>query len=64
MQQLRAEGEGDVVILGSRDGKRRLGGVPEPRSFRLKSIDTTSKDTIAAVYTNDFAPPDRPTLTG
>ncbi|KAA0918950.1 dihydrofolate reductase family protein [Dietzia sp. ANT_WB102] len=89
VQQLRAEGEGDVVILGSGDvvrqllavdridelrlfihplllgdGKRLFGGVPEPRSFRLKSINTTSKGTIAAVYTKDSEPPDRPTLTG
>ena len=88
VQQLRAEGEGDVVILGSGglvrqllavdlidelrlfippllvgDGKRLLGGVPEPWSFRLKSISTTSEGIISAVYTNDSEPPDRPNLT-
>lgn len=78
VRHLKAEGEGDVVILGSGDiarqlmtadlidevrlfihplllgtGKRLFGDLPAPRALRLTSVGTTSKGTLAVMYTLD-----------
>lgn len=78
VRHLKAEGEGDVVILGSGDiarqlikadlidevrlfihplllgtGKRLFGDLPVPRALRLTSVGTTSKGTLAVMYTLD-----------
>ncbi len=39
------------LLLGT--GKRLFGDVPAPRALRLTSVGTTSKGTVAAVYTLD-----------
>lgn len=75
VRDLKSEGEGDVVLLGSGDvarqllrvglvdelrlfihplllgsGKRLFGDLAEPQAMRLRSVDSTSRGTIAAVY--------------
>lgn len=81
VRDLKSEGDGDVVILGSGDitrqlmasglidelrlfihplvlgtGKRLFDAVPAPRALRLTSVRTTSKGTLAVVYSLDCRP--------